>query len=142
VRNQQGTLVKASALLVLLGIFTGFLIAASATNQISANTDMMVSAHLNALLGAFWLLGVGWSLPWCTLSQKQVKLMISSLILCNYSNWLWTAIKAFFQVHAIEFNDSPANNIIFMALSISVVLPALIGSILWVVGAFKKPSDS
>ena len=141
--HMQHRLAKSAGVLILLGILTGFLIAASATGQLSSNVDMMVAAHLNALLGGFWLLGVGWSLPFCTLSSMQQQWMVRLLICCNYANWFWTAVKSFFHVHAISFDSSIPNNVIFVALSIFVVIPALLGAVLWVWGLMRwKPSQS
>ena len=139
--QSQHMLAKSAGVLIFLGIGTGFLIAASATGQIPSNTEMMVAAHLNALLGGFWLLGVGWSLPFCSLSESQQKWMLRLLICSNYSNWFWTAVKSFFDVHAISFDDSTANNLLFVALSVFVVLPALFGSGLWVWGLFHMRSS-
>jgi len=136
----QQLLAKTAALLILLGLLTGPLIAAATTAQISANSDMMVAAHLNALLGGFWMLGMGWTLPFCTLSEKQRRVMLYSVILANYSNWFWTVIKSFFDVHAIAITESTPNNSLFALLTGLVVLPSFLAGGLWVWGLFRKSS--
>ena len=52
-----------AALLLLVGLLTGGYVSAAMTGKISADPHMALAAHLNCLLGAFWLLGMGWSLP-------------------------------------------------------------------------------
>ena len=47
---------------MMLGLFTGVYISMAMTNIIDANVRMVVASHLNALLGGFWMLGVGWLL--------------------------------------------------------------------------------
>ena len=100
--HNPSLLIKSASLLIFVGLITGFLIAAAMTKQIHADGAMMLAAHLNALLGGFWLLGVGWTLPWCAQSPKQRLIMSWLLIISNYGNWLITLIKSFLKVHGVE----------------------------------------
>ena len=123
---------------VLLGLLTGIYISLAMTGAVEANTSMVVASHLNALMGGFWLLGVGWSLQWCSLDQKKATWMARLLILCNYANWLVTAIKALFDVHGVELNGQSANDIIYVVLVLTVVFPAIAGCSIWVFGLIKS----
>ena len=127
-------LAKSASILIMLGLFTGLYISLSMTGAVEANTRMVVASHLNALLGGFWLLGVGWTLQWCTLDRKKANWMAWLLIVSNYANWLVTAIKALFNVNGVEFNGQAANDVIYVILVLTVVIPAIVGCGLWVWG--------
>jgi len=131
---------KSGSLLIFFGLLTGLNIAAVMTGQIDGNPNMVVAAHLNALLGGFWLLGIGWTLPHCTLSSKNTSRMLWLLIIANYANWFLTAIKASFDVHGVDITDDLTNNIMFVFLTLFVVIPSILGSVMWVWGIFHdKP---
>jgi (hydroxyamino)benzene mutase len=134
------TLAKSASILIMLGLFTGLYISMAMTGAVEANPSMVVSSHLNALLGGFWLLGVGWSLRWCSLDPKKANWMMWLLIVSNYANWLVTAIKALFNVHAVEFNGQSANDVLHLMLVLTVVIPSIVGCALWVWGLMKERS--
>lgn len=52
-----------AAILVLEGLLKGGLVSSAMTGQSSADLRAALASPLNALLGAFWVLGVRWSLP-------------------------------------------------------------------------------
>src|SRR5438309_2209195 len=64
---------RQAALLITLALFTGFLVAAAMTGKVPADGHAMLASHLNALLGAFWVLGVGFSLPWVRFSERATR---------------------------------------------------------------------
>jgi len=130
-------LALASAFLMMLGLFTGVYISMAMTNIIDANVRMVVASHLNALLGGFWMLGVGWSLQWWGLDLKKASLMAWCLIVANYANWFITAVKALFDVHGVDFIGSNPNDIIVVLLGIFVVVPSFTGCGLWCWGLCK-----
>jgi (hydroxyamino)benzene mutase len=129
-----------ASILILLGLFTGFYISMVITGAVTANTSMVVAAHLNALLGGFWLLGVGWSLQWCSLDRKKANWMVWLLIVSNYANWLVTAIKAVYNVNGVEFNGQSANDVIHLILVLTVVIPSITGCGMWIWGLMTDSS--
>jgi len=131
-------LIKSAALLLLLALLTGFYISAAAMKLVDANVSMALSAHLNALLGSFWILGVAYSLKYCHLNHQQLARMSYLIIIANYSNWFITAVKAYLNVSAISWIAGQwSNNLVLVGLTLLVVLPSLIGALLWVSALFK-----
>jgi hydroxylaminobenzene mutase len=76
----------AAAGLVLLGLATGFLVTGAMTGKLGADPHAMLASHLNALLGAFWMLGIAWSLPLLRLERGQLAWLIRLATLANYAN--------------------------------------------------------
>ena len=131
-------LIKSAALLLLFGLLTGFYLSAIAMKLVSADFGMALAAHLNALLGSFWILGVSYSLRHCHLSPVLLKRMSVLIIIANYANWIFTAIKAYLNVSAISWVEGHlSNNLILVSLTLFVVIPALTGTLLWVFALFK-----
>ncbi|MBM4360251.1 MAG: hypothetical protein FJ096_19260 [Deltaproteobacteria bacterium] len=124
----------ASAGLILLGLLTGFLVAAAMTGKVGAEPHAMLASHLNALMGAFWLLGIGWSLPLLALPEGQLAWLVRLAVVANYANWFLTCIKSFLRVAGLEATGHPANDGIFVLLTGLVVLPALGAAGLWLRG--------
>ena len=60
------------------------------------------------------------------------------LIVANYANLLPIAIKALFDVHAVDFVGSNPNDILFILLGIFVVVPSFTGCGLWYWGLWTK----
>jgi hypothetical protein len=58
--NLSKRLALASALLMMLCLFTGVYISMAMTNTIDANVRMIGASHFHAFLGAFWMFDVGW----------------------------------------------------------------------------------
>lgn len=131
---------RAAALLLVLGLFTGFLVAAAMTGNLDADPHAMLAAHLNALLGAFWMLGVAWSLPRLRLEAPTLPYLVWLTIVPNFGNWLITAVKAFIRVAGVAASNDPKNNAIFGALTVLVVLPSLAGASIWLWG-FRGSDD-
>ena len=75
--------------------------------------------HLQASIKIFW---------------SKANWMAWLLIVSNYANWLVTAIKALFNVNGVEFNGQAANDVIYVILVLTVVIPAIVGCGLWVWG--------
>ena len=131
-KELQHQLVKKAALLLVLGLLTGLYISLVAMKIVHADFNTVLSAHLNALLGSFWLLGVGWSLSFCRASYVQLKQMSRLMILANFSNWFFTLIKAHLHVAGIQMTSDWVNNSILIALTLFVVLPALYACWIWI----------
>ena len=51
-----------------------------------------------------------------------------------YANWLVTTVKSFFHVSGVAPDHDRANDAIFAALGVFVVLPSFIAAIAWAYG--------
>lgn len=131
---------RSAAMLIVIALLTGFLVAAAMTGKVDADVHAMLASHLNALLGAFWMLGVAWSLPLLRLDARGMTRLAWLTIVPNYANWLVTAVKAFLKVAGVEASADGRNNLVFGLLTALVVLPSLAGAVLWV-WAFGRKAD-
>lgn len=137
--NQHWLTVHAAQLIVL-GLLTGGLVAAAMSGQIDADPHTVLASHLNALLGAFWVLGVAWSLPQVNLSALGLRWMCWCLVGAQYANWGVTAVKAFLRVAGVGLTTDASNNLIFAILNALVVLPSLAAAVLWLLGLRRRPA--
>jgi len=126
-----------AAVLLAIGVFMGIYVAAAMTGKIPADGAMALAAHLNCFLGAFWLLGLGWSLPMLRYGEKGQARLVWVTTVANYSNWAVTTFKALWKVHGIDATGDAKNDTIFGLLTVFVVLPSFVGAAAWVYG-FKK----
>jgi len=135
---QQQSLAASAAWLMVAGLATGLLVAAAMTNQLPANPHALLAAHLNGLMGCFWLLGLAWTLPLLRYQDKTVIWLIRLINVSVWANWGFTLLKAFWQVSGLAYTGDLKNNVIAASLQVFVVLPALAGSVLWAWGLRKK----
>lgn len=124
----------AAALLFFIGGLNGILVSGAMTGTLDANPDFMLAAHLNALLGCFWLLGVAWTLPRVRLGTTGVIWLCRLTMLAAWSNWLVTLVKALVKVQGIAYLGEGANDGVHTILLLTVVLPTLLASGLWAWG--------
>jgi hydroxylaminobenzene mutase len=94
---------------------------------------------LNALLGAFWIFAVGWTLPMLRYGPTGQRRLAYGVILPNYANWLVTCVKAALHVAGIDVSADPANNAIFGMLTGLVVLPSVAAAVAWLWGLRPVP---
>jgi hydroxylaminobenzene mutase len=139
--QSQTLLARAAAWLVVLGLLTGALVSAAMTGKVSADAHAMLASHLNALLGAFLMLGVAWTLPMLRYKSTGQRRLAWALIVANYANWIITAIKAFLRVSGVDYTGSGRNDAVFAALLAFVIAPSLGATIAWAVG-FSAPASS
>jgi hydroxylaminobenzene mutase len=135
-RDETATrvLVVAAAWLLLVGLLTGGYIAAAATGAIDADADSAVAAHLNAILGALWMIAVAWTLQYVRYGAVGQRRLAWLLVVSNWTNWLVTAVKAALHVHGIAAGPPAANNAVFVTLTTLVVLPSLAAAVAWALG--------
>jgi hydroxylaminobenzene mutase len=126
-----------AALLILLALLTGFFVAAAMTRRIEADFQSALAAHLNALLGAFWILGVAWSLPFLGYGPVGLNRLAWSVVIPNYANWCVTTVKAMWRVSGVDYVGHGKNDTIFGLLTVLVVLPSIASAAAWMVG-FRK----
>lgn len=138
---QGQVLVFRAAILLTLGLATGILVSAAMTGKIPADPHAMLSSHLNALLGAFWMVAVAWSLPMTRFGEVGRARLVLGVTLANYANWSLTAVKAFLKVSGVDYIGEPANDAIFGLLTLLVVLPSLAVGAAWAWGLRPGSSD-
>lgn len=136
----QLQLARGGAMLLLLALLTGGYVAAAMTGSIPADPQIALAAHVTALLGAFWLLAVGWTVPMLRYGAAGLRRLTVALLVANYGGWLITAVKAALHVHGVGYDGSSANRAVFVLLNVVVVLPALGAAGAWALG-FRPASD-
>ncbi len=124
----------AAAWLTLLGLLTGGYVSAAMTGKVPADPHIALASHLNALMGAFLLLGVAWTLPMLRYGARGQHRLAWAFIVANFANWSVTAVKAWLRVSAVDATGEPVNDAVFGVLTLSVVLPALGAAAAWVYG--------
>jgi len=135
-------LALASAWLVLLGFLTGIYVAQAMTGKIPADPRVALAAHLNALLGAFLMLGVASTLRFLRYGPVGQRRLAWAFIASNFANWIVTSVKAWWHVAGVDMTADPRNNLIFAVLSATVVLPSLVGAAAWVYGFYGPRTDA
>jgi hydroxylaminobenzene mutase len=124
---------------MLLGLLTGGYVSSAMTGKIPADPHMALAAHLNALMGTFFLLGVAWTLPMLRYGAVGQQRLAWLVIVANFANWAVTGVKALLRVKGVDFMGEPANDAIFLTLTATVVLPSLAAAGAWVYG-FRRAS--
>jgi (hydroxyamino)benzene mutase len=124
----------AAAWLMLLGLLTGGYVSSAMTGKVPADPHMALAAHLNALMGTFFLLGVAWTLPMLRYGPVGQQRLAWLVIGANFANWWVTCVKAWLRVSGVDFIGQAANDAIFVTLTVTVVLPALAAAGAWVYG--------
>jgi len=124
----------AAAWLMLIGLLTGGYVSSAMTGKLPADPHMALAAHLNALMGTFFLLGVAWTLPMLRYGAVGQQRLAWLVIAANFSNWAVTCVKAWLRVSGVDLMGQPANDAIFLTLTATVVLPALVAAGAWVYG--------
>ncbi len=125
------------AVLLLIGLATGGFVSAAMTGKVDADAGSALASHLNALLGAFWVLGLGWSLQFLHYGPEGRRRLVWATTIPNVANWAVTIFKAFWKVKGIDFAGEVKNDTIFGLLTVLVVLPSLAAAAAWVYG-FKR----
>ena len=128
----------AAAWLMLVGLLTGGYVSSAMTGKVPADPHMALAAHLNALMGTFFLLGVAWTLPMLRYGPVGQRRLAWAVIIANFANWAVTCVKAWLRVSGVDLVGQPANDAVFITLTLSVVLPSLAAAAAWVYG-FRRP---
>jgi hypothetical protein len=133
-----------AAILMFIGLLTGIWAGGVLTNgralsmhfeKPPADGHVVLVAHLNALLGCFWMVSVAVTLESLRLGDGAKKLLAWGVTVVNYSNWAITLLKASLGVAGLEMVDGNSrNNVIAVLLILFVVLPGLAVSGAWVWG--------
>ncbi|MEO6393853.1 MAG: hypothetical protein ABIP75_18515 [Pyrinomonadaceae bacterium] len=128
-------LAAAGAVLFGVGMVTGLWLAAAATGDFPALTKQLArGAHLNGLLGGLWMIAVAWTFEFLGYQSRGLRRLAWLVGLAAWSNWLVTLIASLLNVNGLKYDANPRNNVIAVLLQTTVVLPTLIGCVVWAWG--------
>src|SRR4051794_28479385 len=102
-----------AAVLLLVGLLTGGYVSFAMTGKVSADPHMALAAHLNCLLGAFWLLGLGWTLPMLRFEASAQGRLVWLTTVANFANWAVTVLKSLWKVSGVDAIGEAHNDTIF-----------------------------
>src|SRR5690349_3022293 len=139
--NVQRQAAFLGAVLLIISFATGGLLAMAMTGKVSADAHGILSAHLNALFGCFWLCAVAFTLPLTRFGETGAKRLVWLTAAPAYGNWIITVVEAFLHVLGVGLNDNASNNGVFAALNVFVVLPSFASAVVWAYGLAKKRAD-
>jgi hydroxylaminobenzene mutase len=132
---------RSGAILIAISLFLGFFVAGAMTNKVPADAHSALAAHLNAMLGAFWIFAVAWSVPHLRYGEVGLKRLAWLVVVPNYANWVVTAVKAFWKVSGVDFIGEGKNDTIFGLLTAFVVIPSIAAALAWAYG-FRRATDT
>jgi (hydroxyamino)benzene mutase len=125
----------AGALLFFVGMLTGLWSAAALSGTVVVPLPRVaLIAHLNALLGGLWLLGVAYSFEFLHYSDRGLRRLAIGVGIPAWSNWLVTLFASFLGVTGLTYTGNRANDVIAFLLQALVVIPTLISCSFWVWG--------
>lgn len=134
-------LARAAAILMMLGLLTGILVGQAMTGGLKLDAHAALAAHLNALMGVFWILGFAWTLPMLRYSETGKRRLAWLVVIPNYANWLVTTVKGFLGVSGVAYSGYGANDAVFFALILSVVLPSFAAGGGWLYGLYGDATE-
>ncbi|MDP6933006.1 MAG: hypothetical protein QGG40_08810 [Myxococcota bacterium] len=141
VQAMQKRMAFHGALMLWISMIHGLYLVGVMTHLVPGNEAMTLGAHVNGLMGAFWLLGMGWSLRFVQLSERLLGIAVWMTLTGAWFNFLLAMIKAVQGAMAIEFTGDAFNDIVFAARVLLVVIPSLVGPALWVWGMRTRSSS-
>jgi hypothetical protein len=143
----QRTLMRRAALLFLLAMVTGVWAAVVLTHGAAIGLELdftpkferlVLGAHLNGVLGTFWLLGAMVTLESTRFDDRGKVRFGQITTLAAYGNWAVTLLASILDVRGLSFDGTTNNKIIAGLLQVLVVIPTFIGAALWVYGLSGK----
>ena len=127
------------AILFALGMLTGLWSAAALTGKVKVGIPhLALAAHLNGLLGGFWLFSLAFTLPMLSYGDKGKGRLLALTSVGAYANWLVTVVASLLGVTGLEYTGDHANDGVALLLQTLVVAPSLAASLAWAWG-FRKP---
>jgi len=133
----QRTLMGRAALLFFLGMLTGIWVAVVFTRGKALGLELAprqfdrlaLAAHINGLLGCFWLLGLSYTLP--HVAERRRNLLVLLTTIATFTNWAGTLLGSFIDRRGLDFGGDGKNKLIAGILQGGVVIPTLVASALW-----------
>jgi hypothetical protein len=151
VTELQRSLAARGALLLVLSLLTGVWVGAVMTDGRAVFMELHFTpqaqrlalvAHLNALLGCFWIVAVAATLEATRFSETGKKRLGLAVTVICYANWAVTLLGSFLDRKGLEIvKDDPRNNAVALLLIALVVLPGLGASAAWAWGLMGKKAD-
>ncbi len=147
----QRSLMARGAILFFIGLLTGMWAGAVMTEGRAMFLTLpkphferlALVAHLNALLGCFWIVAVAVTLEATRFGEKGKTWLARGVTVVCYGNWLITLIASFLDVRGLEMLEKdPKNNFIAVILLVVVVFPGLATAGAWAWGLLGKPAPS
>jgi (hydroxyamino)benzene mutase len=131
-------LAQLAALLFALGMVTGLWAGLVLSDKVKVTIPhLALAAHLNALLGCFWLLGLSYTVPMLSFGERgKVRLAILTLVPA-YGNWFVTLVASVLGARGLEFTGNGSNDLVAVLLQVVVVLPTLAACSGWCWGLFR-----
>jgi hydroxylaminobenzene mutase len=134
----QRRVAASGAILLAIGMVTGLWSGAALSGAVVvAIPRLALAAHLNCLMGCFWLLGFAFTLPMLSYGEKGKERLAKLMLVPTYGNWLITLLASFLGVRGISFLGELRNDVVAVLLFAFVVVPSLGVSFAWAWG-FKK----
>jgi len=135
-------LMSRAALLFFLGMVTGLWAGVVLSHGRAIGIDLpplqherlALGAHLNALLGAFWLLALASTVEHTRFGDVGRRRLAQAVTVACFGNWAITLLASLLDVRGLDFGGGPRNQAIAGLLQALVVLPSLAASAAWAVG--------
>src|SRR5438046_3084549 len=107
----QRTLMSRAALLFFLGMATGLWAGVVLSHGRAIGIDLpplkherlALGAHLNALLGAFWLLGLASTIEHTRFGDRGRRRLVAVVSLVTFANWSITLLASLLDVRGLDF---------------------------------------
>jgi (hydroxyamino)benzene mutase len=136
----QRWLAARAALLLAIGMVTGLWSGAALAGVVVVPIPRLaLAAHLNCLLGCFWILGLAFTMPMLSYGERGRQRLATLTLVATYGNWAVTLVASFLGVRGLVFMGQIANDAIAALLLLFVVLPALVATFAWAWGFRAAP---
>lgn len=143
----QRSLMARGAALFFLGLLTGVWAGAVMTEGRALFLHiekphferLALVAHLNALLGCFWIIAVAVTLEATRFGDGGKRRLALGVTLVTYANWAVTLVASFLDARGLEIVPGDGkNNVVAVLLLALVVVPGLATSAAWAWGLLGK----
>jgi hydroxylaminobenzene mutase len=141
----QRALFGRAAVLFLLGMLTGLWagVALSEGKALGIHLDppkherLVIGAHMNGLIGCFWLLGVAFTLPHVGTDERGRRRLAFLTTVATYGAWASALLASLLDVRGLTFLGESKNDFIAGLFIVAVVIPTLAASVLWARGLLR-----
>jgi hydroxylaminobenzene mutase len=127
------------AVLVAIGMVTGVWAGVALAGKVKVGIPhLALAAHLNALLGGFWLVLLASTLPMLSYGDVGKRRLMFATVVPAYGNWLVTLVASVLGVTGLDFTGDCANDAVAILLQLVVVLPSLAATGAWAWGFRRR----
>jgi hydroxylaminobenzene mutase len=126
---------RAGATLFAVGLFTGLWSALALTGKVKVDEPhLALAAHTNALLGGLWLLALAFTFEYLHYGERGLRALTWLTLVPSWGNWAVTLIASVVGRRGLDYDHDARNSLIAALLQVVVVLPGLVGSVMWAWG--------